>query len=158
MPALDKVCKVKDRPEAVPAELVHQQAATLRAVAVDVLFVLVEQDHLLGFGVVHKSAQTLKHLVPVVVGPAPLGDEKAEHADVAGVQNVGQLHHVFEVLKMAGKLLGNLDLPDGGGQGGHADSAAVKAPPDLPRLRLGVGVDPPLVHAANLHVAHAQTV
>ena len=155
--ALNKVGKVKNGLEVIAVQLFHQVGAAVGHVAVDVLFVFMEQDQVLLFGLGDHGFEPAEHLVPVPGRVGTFRHEKAEYPDIAGVQGFGDGGYTAEFFQMGCKIVGDVDFADGGADGGDFYTGGLQFCLDSGDFLIGQVGDVLSVHAADLDELHTQS-
>lgn len=87
--------------------------AAFGGVAVDVLFVLVNEGYSRFFGTRGFPSHPIHHFFTVVGGVVALRDIVGEHVDVLHIEAICDLEGALEALLVSLEVVGDTDLPDG---------------------------------------------
>ena len=112
-----------------------------------------QQHHVLLLSVFHQPGQAGHHFVFVLVRFA-FGHKEAEHADVPRAEHLAQGHHILEHFKMGLEIIGDLDLADGGADGGNMHALGVQLRLEDLGLFGRIGLNAAAIHAANFNGLH----
>ena len=119
--AFHKVGKVEHGLEIRRNDAVEKRFAASCDVAVNALFVLMQQNNIVLFGVGHHFGKLFHHFVGFCVGFGFVHKE-TEHTDILGIQHFRDLDRALEFLKMRVKIVGDLDFSDRRTDGGHRNA------------------------------------
>ncbi len=98
--ALNKIGRVKNRPEVVTVKPLHTLKTVFRRLAIDILFILVQKKKMLFFCILNHSVKPFKNFLFVFLAPFTLFiGIKAEYSYVSAVKNLCNPYCVFKKLK-----------------------------------------------------------
>ena len=96
LPALYKVCEVKDSLEILAGEFFQKLQAAESHVSIDFLFIFVEKHHLLLPGIICKLFHPPEYFVFVLRRIFPLRDKETEDTDIGRFHDLRDLYRLFE--------------------------------------------------------------
>ena len=123
--ALDKIGRVKHRPQPIARKGLHQFQTAFRRIAVNMLFIFVQQGDAGFLGGIHHPFHAGKNFLAVFV-PLSFFHIKAEHADIWDVHQFGKFQHMKELFKMRLKIFRNFDFSNGRADGGKGKTVIVQ--------------------------------
>ena len=119
--ALHKIRRVKGGAHVGAVE----RFAPCGGVAVNSLFVFMQQGQTASLRRVDEPVPPFQYLVGVIFRILPLGDKKAEHTNKFGLHHLSDLHDPLELVEVWAKFVANPDLADGGADGRQGESPCV---------------------------------
>src|SRR5690606_2097935 len=153
---LHEVRRVPRQPQLRRADRLHDVQAALRGVAVDLLLVLVQQDHVVALGLGGERGHPAQHLVAVRHGVVALRDEEGEEPDVGRLQHPGDVQGAAHPHEVGVEVVEHPDLADRRADRGRADAGAVERRAHPLQLVVVEVQDVGVPRAAELDVADAQ--
>ena len=111
-PALHEVRGIPRQTQPLGPDRLHDVQATLRGVAVDVLFVLVQQDNVMAVGPIRKRRHAPYHLLPMPRSSVANRNEERKHPNVGRAQQICDMQRTIEATQVLVEVIADSDLAD----------------------------------------------